>query len=499
MMLSVAEIKNIWNGWIESSFNPWVGAKFSSEEISDRLDLDYNSDGAFCFFKIDNGSVEVDPCTARDRPYMVDVSHPMGLRVNFFLALLKDAVRNFGVSGSARICLFVADEYVSDLRGPVFFFQKPKGGRALLLPDIDLIILGYCADSDGRFGDSVAWEDKRSHAIFVGSTTGNVPLTAQHVHQRSNARIRAAMFFRGHDNVAFELPNICQVDSEETKNLIESLDIAGPGRDWIEQQKSRYQISIDGNGATCARVSISLHSKSVLMMYDSNNHLYYFDGLIPWTHYIPIVEDLNILRVLEDSDRFEEVHSEIAKRSRVFAQQILTRHAILSYTARLLQNYINEFGSDGGVVANDHSDPFVDSRVHLQGVGDYYADFGAWNGLEGRPIEGFTLIPANGLISEHVGYAAIAEDGRVFHVDGDGLYCGTRGQSLALRGMTAQLQNGADEKYQMTIMERFADGHERTNRGGEMLIAHTAPLISFRIDIKPIEKEKLKPWWNFLS
>lgn len=65
--------------------------------------------------------------------------------------------------------------------------------------------------------------------------------------------------------------------------------------------------------------------------------------------------------------------------------------------------------------------------------------------------------------------------------------------------MTAQLQNGADEKYQMTIMERFADGHERTNRGGEMLIAHTAPLISFRIDIKPIEKEKLKPWWNFWS
>jgi hypothetical protein len=432
---------------------------------------------------------------ATERPYLLDLGHTMGLRAHFFLALLRDAVRLFGIRGSARICIFVADEYVTDLRGPVFFFQKPMGGRAPLLPDIDLIILGYCADSDGRFGDRISWEDKRQHAIFVGSTTGSAPLTSRHVHERTNARIRAATFFQGRDDVTFELPNICQEDSEETRNLIESLNIGGPHRSWAEQQQSRYQISIDGNGATCARVAITLHSNSVLMKYYSNNILYYFDGMKPWRHYIPIVNDLNILRTLEDAQRFEEMHRDIAKRSRIFAQQMLTRHAILAYTARLLQSYINAFGTNGGELGNPHERPFIDSRTHLQGLGDHYADFGCWNGSDGRAIEGFALIPANGIIADQLRYAAIAEDGREFHVERGGVYCGTRGASLSLRGLTAQMYGGPEEKYALTVSERFADGFERVTAGGSPLVAHSAPLVSFRIDLEPFPQREKKWRW----
>lgn len=497
MILSPVDIEKHWNDWVDAGLAPWSGACLSPDEINARLELDYQSDGAFCFFRIENGSVDIDPAMATERPHMLDLGHTMGFRAHFFLSLLRDAVRLFEVRGSARICMFVADEYVSDLRGPVFFFQKPTGARAPLLPDIDLIILGYCADSDGRFGDTISWEDKQQHAIFVGSTTGSSPLTARHVHEGTNERIRAATFFHNQRNVTFELPNICQEDNEETKKLIESLDIGGPIRSWSDQQKSRYQISIDGNGATCARVAISLHSKSALVKYNSQNILYYFQGLNPWIHYIPIANDLNILRMLEDAQRFDEMHRQIALRSRVFAQQILTRHAILSYTARLLQAYINAFGQNGGELGNYHNHPFIDSRTHLQDLGDHYADFGCWNGLDGKRIEGFTIIPANGIITDQIRYAAIAEDGREFRVESGGLYCGTRGEALTLRGMTAQLHSGADEKYSLTIFERFADGLERVTPGGATLVAHTSPLISFRIDIAPISSALPKKWWQF--
>lgn len=497
MILSTNDIDTVWNSWIATGFAPWRDANLSPEDVAARLDLDYHSDGAFCYFRIENGVVEIDPVTVEERPYMLDLSHTMGLRAHFFLALLRDTVRMFKIRGSARICLFVADEYVVDLRGPVFFFQKPLGARALLLPDIDLIILGYCADSDGRFGDPIAWDDKQQHAIFVGSTTGSAPLTARHVHERTNPRIRAATFFLGRDDVTFELPNICQEDNEDTRSLIESLNIGGPNRSWAEQQKSRYQISIDGNGATCARVAISLHSHSVLMKYNSHNILYYFQGLEPWRHYIPVSDDLNILRALEDAQHFSKLHRDIAERSRIFAQQFLTRHAIFSYTARLLQSYINAYGTGGGELGDRRERPFIDSRTHLQGLGDHYTDFEEWNGADARGIEGFALIPANGIIADQLRYSAIAEDGREFHVENGGLYCGTRGASLTLRGMTAQLHNGPEEQYKLTIYERFADGAERVTIGGAGLVAHTAPLVSFRVDLTPIQEVSAKKWWQF--
>ena len=497
MLLSVEEIEGIFDDWVKTELTPWLDAYLSPDQVADRLQQDYQSDGAFCFFQIDNGIVEIDPVMAIERPYMVDLSHMMGLRAHFFLSLLRDAVRLFGVKGSARICIFVADEYVSDLRGPAFFFQKPVGGRALLLPDIDLIILGYCADSDGRFGDVVSWENKQNHAVFVGSTTGNVPLTERHVNERTNARIRAATYFRGQANVTFELPNICQEDSASTRKLIESLDIGGPDRSWAEQQQSRYQISLDGNGATCARVAISLHSHSVLMKYASPNILYYFQGLYPWRHYIPIVHDINILRALEDASDFEYMHRDIATRSRIFAQQILTRHAILSYTSRLLQSYINAFGTGGGELGNRHEQPFIDSRTHLRGLGDHYADFGCWNGADDREIEGFALIPANGIIADQIQYAAIAENGSQFSVESGGRYCGTRGQSLALRGMTVQLSAELAERYSLKIFERFADGYERVTVGSGELVAYLAPLVSFRIEVEPVLPQVRKKWWQF--
>lgn len=497
MILSSSDMEKQWDDWVEAGLTPWRDPHLSPEEITARLELDYQSDGAFCFFRIENGSVEIDPAMAVERPHMLDLGHTMGFRAHCFLSLLRDAVRLFEVKGSARICLFVADEYVKDLRGPAFFFQKPIGGRAPLLPDIDLIILGYCADSDGRFGDSISWDDKQSHAIFVGSTTGTSPLTARHVHEGTNERIRAAKFFRNQNNVTFELPNICQEDNEETRKIIESLDIGGPVRSWADQQKSKYQISIDGNGATCARVAISLHSHSTLMKYSSNNILYYFHGLIPWVHYIPVIDDINILRFLDESESLDAIHREIALRSRMFAQQMLTRHAIFSYTARLLQAYINSFGEAGGDLGNDHKQPFIDSRTHLQGLGDHYADFGGWNGSDGRAIEGFTLIPANGIVADQIRYAAISEDGREFHVESGSLYCGTRGEALTLRGLTAQLHSGADEKYSLTIFERFADGVERVTPGGTALVPHPSPLVSFRIDLDPIAAAPQKKWWQF--
>jgi hypothetical protein len=45
-------------------------------------------------------------------------------------------------------------------------------------------------------------------------------------------------------------------------------------------------------------VVIALKSNSALLKYDSPHHLYYFKELVPWLHYVPIVERGDIENIL---------------------------------------------------------------------------------------------------------------------------------------------------------------------------------------------------------
>lgn len=78
-------------------------------------------------------------------------------------------------------------------------------------------------------------------------------------------------------------------------------------------KKWRYLIDVEGNGWS-ARVKIFLFTKRVLFLQDRPYKEWWYDKLIPWSHYVPVAKDLsdletnlNIIRndpVLEDHIRF---------------------------------------------------------------------------------------------------------------------------------------------------------------------------------------------------
>jgi len=241
--------------------------------------------------------------------------------------------------------VYVADLHLSRPRAPVFCYQKRAGDRGLLLPDVDLLIDNYCDTQDGRYADQTPFEAKRPQAIFVGSTTGSETLTLADVRQRTNARLDAALYFRDEDSVIFELPSIVQCDHEETRIAIERLGISGRRWSWAEQQEYRYMLSMDGNGATCSRVAATLHGHQVLAKYASPNLLYYFHGLEPWKHFVPINEHGDVLDLVSDAGADFTLHKSIADQSREFASRFLKREPILRYSAMLLTRYIQQFGT----------------------------------------------------------------------------------------------------------------------------------------------------------
>lgn len=470
--------------WCDAEFRPWTGSRLTFEEMRQRLRDDARRELAICLYRIADGTVDFHPDMHHRHDFL---SHetPIGRRAHRYLEHLRDAVRIFGVRGTAPVGVFLADLYVERLSAPVFFFQKPAGARGLMIPDIDLLVHDYNLNPDGRFDDPVAFDDKQARAIFIGSTTGDAPLTRRIIEEGRNPRIAAARFFRDRDNVVFELPNICQEDGDDTRDFIRALEIGGPRRDWAEQQGYRYQVSIDGNGATCGRVAISLLSQSALLKYDSLNQLYYFHGLVPWRHYIPIASDGAVLDVIAEARTFADLHRSIADESQRFARAFLFRHPILRYTASMLARYIALFGRGGGPLAMAHDAPMIESAAQMEGGHWIWGDPGTWTGGGDVPVIGCALHPTGGLDWEMLRYRGIDGAGVMTATTGGGRFCAPPRRDGPLHGLAVSLHGAAAADYRLDVEERFADGHHRRSTGSATPARHPAPLTGMRVTLRP--------------
>lgn len=231
----------------------------------------------------------------------------------------------------------------SDLGGherstPVFRFQKPRFSAGFLLPDVDFLGFEFY-ENNPLIDDRLPYEEKQCSAIFAGSTTGAPLIDAATARSPTLPRLRAAHYFRGDDAVRFALTNIVQCDSPETIHVLEGQGFGGARIGWHEQFRHKFLISMDGNGAACSRVAIALRSNCVLLKYESPHELYYFTGLQPWVHYIPIQQDQDVVWAIEAERSRPGIFKHIADAGKKFAEDFLTRQRAMEYTALTLRLY----------------------------------------------------------------------------------------------------------------------------------------------------------------
>lgn len=256
---------------------------------------------------------------------------------------IEDALRGSGSRHVATLVISGRDLTDSDRRIPVLAFQKPLGSPLVLLPDIDLIRYNFYEAKE--FYDSISYDSKEDSAIFVGSTTGLPNITMMDVETLRLPRLRSAVFFCGSDRVKFYLPKIVSVVSSEVVDSIKNLGVSGRNHTWKEMFSSKFLLSMDGNGACCSRVAVSLGSNSVLMKYRSPYQLYYFSALIPWFHYIPVDSDRHVIELTEWCINHPDVARRIAKAGRDAAQRLLSRTSARAYTRALIDGYVATFPS----------------------------------------------------------------------------------------------------------------------------------------------------------
>jgi hypothetical protein len=329
---SAGQIKDTLIGWVGKELAPWRDQGLRRGDLEERLRLLASQSRQLYLFQFEPGQVRLLPSTLMPKGR---AAHH--LRPPFYLRLFTAALAYLPPDFSALICVGLSDGLHSNLNAPIFCFQRTAGQSYLLLPDIDFLVAQYHQAEELQ--DTLAYDDKRTSAVFAGGTSGGV-ITEQVARNCSLPRLRAARFFTGNPRVDFRLPKIGRFLPPPVKDILASYPFCQvPRLSYQEQFAHKFMLSMDGNGATCQRVAVALRSNSVLVKYNSPSRLYYFHGLVPWEHFIPLENDSDIEQILDREEAAPGHFAAVAQAGQVFANTYLTADAIAQYTALLLQNY----------------------------------------------------------------------------------------------------------------------------------------------------------------
>jgi len=321
--------------WAALEIAPWVGAGIRKSDLADGLRAASTRDPSLATYRIRDGAVDlVEVRQDLLTPFKYEFCYPRALLLRDFL---QQIVTEHRIDCDILLGVRMEDRGPEERSVPIFCFHKVRYESNILLPDLDFLFTHFYQDEALR--DRTPFAQKRAEAFFVGATTGGM-VTMERVEAGGHERIRAARFFRDKPGVTFEISNIVQCDSPETQSHVAQLvPVSTAWRSWQEQMECRYILSMDGNGVSWSRTAVALSSDSVLVKYSSPYLLYYFHGLEPWVHYIPIRRDQQVLDLVANADRTVERDARIAEAGKAFFRTHLTRDAVIAYAAELLRQY----------------------------------------------------------------------------------------------------------------------------------------------------------------
>ena len=483
-------------GWARKETARWLAYQYDPAELFGRLRTLSESSATAFLFSIDGFDVSLS-----QKPEVIQ-RPDMTARAEHYLKFFRYVMRVCGVRRRLEFACDFGDGRAAHDAVPIFVFQKELGSKNILLPDIDFL---GANDFFRDYLDPIPYRDKLCRAVFVGSTTGSRGfghtgslISADMARRLATQRLQSWASFKESSKVTFKLPHLFEYEDEQARAALEGLGLGGEPVPWHEQFRYKFIISMDGNGATCSRVAIALKSSSVLLKYDSPYELYYFSGLTPWVHYIPIRDDKDVEEIVDAEEREPGIFEPIAREGSEFFRSYLTRERAAYYTGFLLQLYASLFPersvetSTRGAPPNPTGWLLEGAVVHVQDIGDiWWGSNGtgpaSWLGRPqgGKWVEGFCLIPR---ADRHLGtirYEAIFMGGERSHLATGGEYVGTRGESRPLIGLRLHLPEGDRLFSGISISATFTDGSSVSEiPAGEDCIAPTrAPLEAFCIEV----------------
>jgi hypothetical protein len=223
-------------------------------------------------------------------------------------------------------------------QGPVFGNAKQMGTRGLLHPDFEMLTAYRSwGDFDQHFEEEPRWKEKIKQLIWRGSTTGGIYTLDN---WWTKPRSKLVLYSLDHPSIV-DARFVAIVQSEPgVAELLTERGMLAQHMGISEQLRYRYQIDVDGNSCTYSHLYWILRANSTALKVDSDNIQWYYQGLEPWVHYVPVSDDYSDLaELITWLNVDDEAARAIAKNGTRFAEQYLNSKMARSYLYALIVEY----------------------------------------------------------------------------------------------------------------------------------------------------------------
>lgn len=222
---------------------------------------------------------------------------------------------------------------------PILTFAKNKNSPgAILIPDFEALG-GYDTLTRKVLNANMQypWDSKIKQGFWRGSSTGGT-FTMENWMEMPRSKLVLASKINGSE-IDARFTALVQMN-QQTKALLSAKGITGMFSSPVDQSRYRYLMEVDGNSCSYSRCYWQLLSNSVMIKQVSDNIQWYYRGIKPYEHFIPMSADISDVFMQINWARSNDRESEaIAKRATEFALNDLSNEMTYLYLRRLIEEY----------------------------------------------------------------------------------------------------------------------------------------------------------------
>lgn len=223
---------------------------------------------------------------------------------------------------------------------PVFAYAKDRSllEPIILIPDFEALE-GHPAmlKEVEKGAKQYPWEKKISKAFWRGAMTG-IDFTVENFLQPPRSQLVSASL--NHSDWIDARFSFLTQTSEPEKIRVAFANYFGAEAPVRDHLAYKYQILVDGNSCAYSRAYSELFSDCTIFKQESSNIQWYYKGLKPFVHYIPVRSDFSDLveKMAWANDHDGEARK-IARNAKSFAENNLKKSDIRHYLVVLLKEY----------------------------------------------------------------------------------------------------------------------------------------------------------------
>ncbi len=269
--------------------------------------------------------------------------HWLMIRVDSIKAALQAICRIYPLPDMEFI-VSMHDAVAEQLDVPLFVMAKHRENNTqILIPDFEALRGAYQVLQGKDITRDVLylWEERKNQMIWRGST-------AQH------SLASHPLSFDLDDDHCISRVRLCRLSTQFPEMIDAKFTIYAQGAESIpsleqfrgdfisyeDQLRCKYQMLIDGNTCSYSASGWRWFSDSLIFKEDSDQVQWYYNGLQPNIHYIPVQEGLgDLTEKLQWAGEHDEEAKAIARNAREFALNHITQEMNFAYLYYTLSAY----------------------------------------------------------------------------------------------------------------------------------------------------------------